>query len=320
MYTQVPTIVSLANFLYELKDLKSSIEHYQKAVTRRGVLKIGKKKAVISEGLKLTDIPGWANATFLDVNFNVLPMCSDLLKLTQVWGRVAARLDFLRHNRGKPVRQSFINTDLWSENPYVGQVLRTDYHQMPALPSDHIGYYMGANNPKNHSTYGDGNTQLYCDAFGAQFSAVWTLVQDVEGLDDAWAMLRGLIAGLGFNNPAKIVWNAIPFSFILDWMLPFGSVLDRLAVQPFYGRWDVYDVTNSVKEVYYIQERRNYNQGLDGVKTLKNPIYVQRYRRDLGLDLDLTSLDFTDLTKQQQSLVGSLAAQLTLFKSGRKTT
>jgi hypothetical protein len=323
LLTQIPTVVQVANFLWESRELKASIDHYKKAVTRHGVLKIGKKKAVISDGLKLQDVPGWANATFLDVSFNLLPMVSDLWKMTQLYSIIAARLEFLRKNRGKPTRQTFINSNLWSENPYVGTVLRTDYHTPPFgfpinLPSSE--YYMGKN--WDGSTFGAGpygNTQLTIEAFTATYAGVWTLIQELDGLDDAWATLRALIAGTGFNNPAKIIWNAIPFSFIVDWMFPFGDLLDRLAVQPFSGRWDVYDVTNSVHEKWVLHQVRNYNGGLAGIQSFTNPVVVERYSRVLGLDFNIDDLDFTDFTKQQQSLLASLAAGLTLFRHGRKS-
>lgn len=326
MLTQIPTVVQVANFLWEARELKTSIDHYKKAVTRNGVLKIGKKRVVIKDGLKLQDVPGWANATFLDVSFNLLPMVSDLLKMTQLFSIISARLDFLRKNRGKPTRQTFINSDLWSENPYVGTVLRTDYYTPPfggilspiVLP--YAGWYMGKD--WNGSTLHGGeygNTQIVVDAYAATYAGVWTLVQELDGLDDAWAMLRALIAGTGFNNPTKIIWNAIPFSFIVDWMFPFGDVLDRLAVQPFSGRWDVYDVTNSVHEKWILKQVRNYNGGLAGIQSHVNPVVVERYSRVLGLDFNIEDLDFTDFTKQQQSLLASLAAGLTLFRHGRKS-
>jgi hypothetical protein len=304
MITQVPTEVSVANFLLELVEFKATFEHYAKAVTKGG--------------LRLKDVPGWANSTFLDYSFNLKPFIGDLVKFTQIFDRVASRLDFLRRTRGVPVRQTFYNGNLWDENPYVGQEIRRDYRNAPytANPNELswlYGHYMGSSSDNSV-----GYTSLEVESFKAQFACKWTLLHELEGLDDAFAGLRGTIVALGLNNPAKIIWNAIPFSFVADWLAPFGALLERLAVQPFFGRWDIYDVTWSVKEVWSLRQNRAYIGWSTGYQNNYNPIQVERYTRQLGLDFDLTKVDFTDLTKDQQLLAASLFAGNTLFRSGKK--
>jgi len=43
---------------------------------------------------------------------------------------------------------------------------------------------------------------------------------------------------LGLEDPLSIVWEVIPYSFVVDWFLPVGSYLDALSVFPFVsGRW-----------------------------------------------------------------------------------
>jgi len=37
---------------------------------------------------------------------------------------------------------------------------------------------------------------------------------------------------LGMNNPATVVWELLPYSFVFDWFLPFGTYLDNLAAIP----------------------------------------------------------------------------------------
>lgn len=37
---------------------------------------------------------------------------------------------------------------------------------------------------------------------------------------------------LGLQDPAGIVWEGIPFSFVIDWFLPIGDYLDRLSILP----------------------------------------------------------------------------------------
>jgi hypothetical protein len=43
-------------------------------------------------------------------------------------------------------------------------------------------------------------------------------------------LLRGYLDSLGFELRAGIVWDAIPFSFIVDWFLPIGDLLNQIGV------------------------------------------------------------------------------------------
>lgn len=43
---------------------------------------------------------------------------------------------------------------------------------------------------------------------------------------------------LGLYDPASIVWEVLPWSFVVDWFIPIGTYLENLNVLPFLqGRW-----------------------------------------------------------------------------------
>jgi hypothetical protein len=58
---------------------------------------------------------------------------------------------------------------------------------------------------------------------------------------------------LGLVDPLSVVWEVLPWSFVVDWFLPIGSYLDNLAIVPFLkGRFMeslVYDYYNEWKPV-----------------------------------------------------------------------
>lgn len=43
------------------------------------------------------------------------------------------------------------------------------------------------------------------------------------------------LSQLGITNPALVAWELVPFSFVLDWMLPIGDYLDSLDAMLGYG-------------------------------------------------------------------------------------
>jgi hypothetical protein len=43
---------------------------------------------------------------------------------------------------------------------------------------------------------------------------------------------------MGLGNPASILWERIPWSFVLDWFIPIGTYLELIGQVPFMkGRW-----------------------------------------------------------------------------------
>lgn len=47
-------------------------------------------------------------------------------------------------------------------------------------------------------------------------------------IDPEWGFLRSFNQ-LGLLNPAKLAWDLVPFSFIIDWVIPIGTVLGSYA-------------------------------------------------------------------------------------------
>lgn len=284
--TQVPTSVSLLNFIYELKDFKElgkSLSGAYKVVNGKSTGKVitapfkGKRT-----GKKLHQGAKAVNDTFLSYNFMWAPFVGDLVKLTQLADTVAKRMAFLRASRGKVVTIRFTKPDC-----YINDALGAD------------SVFSESNDWKRYFKL----IKYQCD-----FNVTAKLYQNLDGLDDAWADLRATIATLGINNPLKAAWNAIPFSFLVDWIGPFGSFLERAAVQPFYGTWDVFDITTSVRERGTIECHRlaKPSGNVIGSDELVTRTNIDRYIRLVGLPQTLGAFDFTQLTQQQQKLFLSL--------------
>lgn len=279
--TQIPSATSLANFIFELKDFKDVIvplKKIPKAIRSDNVTGLlsgsakNKRRVPLKAGKAVND-------AYLNFSLNWLPFVGDIITFTQTVDRVAKKLNFLRQTRGKEVTLRYSIPDC-NHNPLQGQIV----HEIT------VG------NPAWHMRW-------YLSSYNCNYVATCKLKQNLQDLDDAWAGLRGTIADLGLNNPAKIVWNAIPFSFIVDYVAPFGKWLESAAVQPFSGQWDVYDVTRSVHEVGVVSlEVTPPGNGT----FIMNQVTVDKYLRLAGLPVTLGSVDFSQLTENQQKLLLSL--------------
>jgi hypothetical protein len=111
-------------------------------------------------------------------------------------------------------------------------------------------------------------------------------------------------------------------------MLPVGNFLSNFSVQPFSGRWEISNMTNTLKdsallELYLSSDPvGSESLGVDSGGNLLASNYnvykgfasYTRYIRSKGLPLTMDDVGFTDLTDDQQKLFLSLLAGLTILK------
>jgi hypothetical protein len=98
---------------------------------------------------------------------------------------------------------------------------------------------------------------------------------------------------LGLEDPLSVVWEIIPYSFVIDWFLPIGTYLENLAVIPnLRGRFIT--TTRQTKQAAY-------KYGI-------TPAY-RGYRR-VYFDLKVTRACTTGLSVQRPAFVESLSLAL----------
>lgn len=255
---QVPSKVSLPNFLWELRDIKGLIPKMRGNFAKS------------------------ANGAFLGYNFGILPFLSDLKKLRKSFAAIGKRIAFLRHSYGKPTKIHFFRGDFY-DDPALGQ---------------------RADPPTN-----DINQTLVwmLKAHKVDFRATGTLYQKLEGLDGAFSEWQAAAAQFGFNDPLKVVWEAIPYSFVVDWFANVQGMLDRFTVQPFEGVWEVSNVTSSFSSSSVIEgwiwPRRQFGNNW----LLTHILHRRAYKRIVGLPVARLHLD--TLSPKRQVLLGSLIYQ-----------
>jgi len=223
-----------------------------------------------------------ANDAFLGYQFGIKPFIGDVKKLSGAYFKVLDRIEFLRRSYGKPTRIHFFQGDFY-EHPSLG--VRTD------PPPDDL-----------HQ-----DLHWVLTSYKADFRASATLYQKLEGLDDTLGFLRASAAALGFNNPAGVVWEAIPYSFVVDWLFKVNDKLKSMAISPFQGTWELRDVTCSVSSFSvidgWIWPRRNFGNAWNNVYRVRR----RAYQRSVGLPVLRSSLG--TLSDMQRVLLGSLIYQ-----------
>lgn len=212
---------------------------------------------------------------YLTYSFGYKPLIGDLQKLANLADTVAARLQYLRDTWGRETRISFEGS--WETT----------------APSEI--YYPGGESYRyrRHS-------------IRTIYRAGGYLFHQLEDLDGKIGLLRGMAGALGFNNPLGVLWEAIPFSFVVDWFTRIGNAISRTAVQPFVGPWELRRVTHS----YLISGKWSlsveYPSGYTPQSYVSDEGTFTLYHREVGLPVPAGIINTEGLTSNQQTLAAAL--------------
>lgn len=80
---------------------------------------------------------------------------------------------------------------------------------------------------------------------------------------------------LGLLNPASIAWEAVPFSFVVDWFLPVGNFLAQCAADPYRGLTLTDAMSTKMRKATSVQLYRNADEANNFGGTGR-AVYVQR--------------------------------------------
>jgi len=271
---QVPATVSVANFVYELKDLKGMIPKIESSLTRT------------------------ASSNFLAYNFGVAPFVGDVKKILDLADVVNKRLKYLKDTMGKAQKLRFkrkIPEESWNG----ASIKRLDPSSVVSTTYKSLGLQFEFRRVNYQGT----------------FSAQADLFQNLEGLDTQLGSLKAFAAASGFNKPASIVWEAIPYSFVVDWFFHFSKSLDYLTIQPFGGEWSLSNVGYSLNEkwqyeIWQIVPLSPCATGGSNVGSyFLGSATIQRFIREPGLPMSSFYLTDGSLSPKQLALGLALLEQ-----------
>jgi len=231
-----------------------------------------------------------ASSNFLAFEFGVKPFVGDLGKMLTLMETVSKRLKHLRDTAGKEV-------DLYFARKVEEPAGPTTFTIMQGADLDPY-------------SYGGAAWKFRRVSYKGKFTASSKLIQNLEGLSDMSSSVKAYAAGLGLNNPIAIVWEAIPYSFVIDWFFKVGNLLDTLAVQPFGGEWSLRNTVSSFKDEYlYLVDQDFYHDMVD-TKVFAGQVTIRRFSRNVGLPVSSVFATNLTLTPKQQALSLALLNQL----------
>jgi len=231
MMPHIKSELSLVNSIIELKDfktlphtlfrLKNFITRLPNEVKRRTKLRGGAKLARNSFSASvptMSEALGVGADSYLQTQFNILPLLSDIAGINTALRRTRSRINDLLVRQGKRQVKHFKLLIPSGQAADESGVLTYGLHD-----GDQFSGYVG-NTSTQTGAYANPANSFRCvreyipDQY-AEFHAqvefnFWFTRFQTEN-----AQWLGLLDALGVNLDASIIWNAIPWSFVVDWVV-----------------------------------------------------------------------------------------------------
>jgi hypothetical protein len=187
--------VSLINFIYELKDFKEIAKHLAKPMASIQMLKKSLKRhwRRVRKGDRSIDLSRPAAELHLANEFAIKPLISDLMEL-----HILIKL------KVEDLQKSFIQE---------GTIENTRYYTEDFVHSSSVGF------PYKYYYYATGTHYRTKFVAGMRYTYGYKVRHTLDAITQYY----------GLKLSAEAVWNMLPFSFLLDYVLPVGDSIARMS-------------------------------------------------------------------------------------------
>jgi len=319
----IPTIksdLSLVNSVIELKDFKSLpslVPKVKKAASLVSALLATFKRSLISGGswwrkrlarqggLTLRELSKTSSEAYLELQFNVLPLLSDISGIHTALTDLNKRINALVSQVGRPQRKHYRFS--WVEHEDLFEVGADGYFVVPVgVGTPYTTLYRLQ--PARRVTYKP--TVFHAEI---EYNIMFAQYQLVN------ARVLSFLDAMGVNLNPQIIWNAIPWSFVVDWVVGVSSWLGqfkRLNMEPQINiRRFLWSITRQ-RQILCSRHVSNLdNKAYNGPWGSLPVVTETAYRRSVGLP-SRSSIESSGLSPKEFSL--GLALVITRRKGRRR--
>jgi len=164
------------------------------------------------------------NNAYLNASFGVIPTVSDAVRIHDTLSTMAVRLEALRREAGVRQQRHFMKV----LNRTNGSAYRSTWS---VVNTNTPGWV----HPVRSDLYGGGFrpnirvTKMARWEKRPTYHATMRFSYTLPPLGDTMTRVLYYLDQLGVRFDPSIVWNAIPFSFVVDWVVDIGSWLQQFA-------------------------------------------------------------------------------------------
>jgi hypothetical protein len=316
MMPGVKAELSLINSIIELKDFRSLPRTITKMVKTAGIVastakalttaifksrnKVGRSFSP-SLGNTLREVMKTGADGYLQTQFNILPLLSDIQGLQRSLSRVEKVIRNLIERQGRTQRRHY--TFRWNpyvaKDPLVEKVWDKGFDTTFHTVGGEVLYYGTSDTIWCTSYIPDSTATFHAEI---EYNYHYTQFQLEH------AKILGLLDMLGINLNPSIIWNAVPWSFVVDWVFGVNRWLDDRKV---LNMEPVINISRYLWSWKYSREIRrrihgtNIRTGGFGPQVLPS-VHQSIYRRTVGLP-DKAQILLSGLSPKEISLGVALA-------------
>jgi len=228
---QMPTQTLMPNFFWELRHPKEIIKNL---VSLRNKFK--------PSGMSFKYLRKYLGKRWLAWSFEIKPLIADIQAFLESISAVRKRLLWLQKTAGTPT----IVRKWWREHIDVPEEPEFYFGPVP------LGPYISFDAMRLYS-----RSLQY--SYTVKYVVGCTIHHNVAVVDDFLNLTSGLLAYFGFNRPLSIIWEAIPWSWLIDYFVKIGNLLDTVkSSDPFPGQINLTNgwVSTKVEHVSQIRSCR----------------------------------------------------------------
>jgi hypothetical protein len=310
--TMLPSIkkeLSLVNSVWELKDLvslKQTVSGVLQHVAKPSLVAFKSFKRSIGNLVKQKrEDLRVSSDVYLQWKFNISPLISDIAGIFLAVKRLERRINDLVTRSGCVQNRHFA----WVWREFVDE-----YDEKLNVGYFSDQYRLNPLNVQNLSR----SVSYDPTAFHAQIRYNF----NYSGYQIAHARLLSLLDAFGVNLNPQIIWNAVPWSFVIDWVLGVGQYLDSLKLENMKPQINILEFLWSVKRQRRIMVTKwlTPNGTIGAVesnsRTRLPVVYESAYRRSVGYP-SVSSIESSGLSLTEFSLGAALVLSRRRHLTGR---
>jgi len=286
MMPEIKAELSSINSLYELKDIAS----LRSTLTNIRSL----PKLLLKSGAKrLREILRSGSDAYLQWSFNISPLVSDISGIYAALDSYERKLNALITRSAKKQRRHYTRT----------------LTEMPHEVSKSANYGLGA----PQLVYPSVSGLNYMSRQAIQASSKFHMMIEYNFRYSQYqlehARVLALLDAFGVNLNPSIIWNALPWSFVIDWVIGVNRWLEQFTVQNMEPQINIHRMSWSIARSRTIAVQceignNPFGYGSDGPRS-QGTTYEVAYKRQVGMPSS-SSIISSGLTPREFSLGAAL--------------
>jgi hypothetical protein len=291
MLPLIKSELSIINSIIELKDFKS---------LPRTLMSLG--KFLVKTGRTLRQLFHTVGDSYLQAQFNILPLLSDISGIHAALLKTERRINDLVSRAGRVQNKHYTYS----------------FQELTSIADQSVGYFIMPGLVPGLHEIAPTTARRTVISKPTVFHAEIRYNYNYNDYQVAHAQILGFLDAIGANLNPSIIWNAIPWSFVVDWVLGVSQWLNQFKYRALEPQINILSYLWSVKRERHVlisTENGKVDQVEFGVfvypqqfPVLRNPlpgVYETSYRRDISIPT-VSSILSSGLTLKEVSLGAAL--------------